>query len=75
VLVLAAIMAPSKYFAYHVTLRGLTVASYELQTTDDEAAKMEARYFLKFYPTIEVWQGARFIARFMAEEPTAIKEH
>ncbi|HZP64136.1 MAG TPA: hypothetical protein VFB28_12040 [Terriglobales bacterium] len=55
-------MAFSKYFACHVSLQGVAIASYELQATDDEAAKAEARFFLNFHLSIEVWQGLRWIA-------------
>ncbi|HWI68551.1 MAG TPA: hypothetical protein VNS88_09240 [Nitrospiraceae bacterium] len=70
----AAVMALSTYFAYHVSLQGVANASYELHAADDEAAKVEAKYFLKFHPSIEVWQGARWIARF-TQEPGWVKGH
>ena len=63
-------MALSKYFAYHVDLYGTARASYELQATSDAAATVEARYFLKFHRSIEVWQGARWVARLVREEAT-----
>jgi hypothetical protein len=53
----------AKYFAYHVDLQGVAKASYELQGTDDTSALAAARYFLKFHPSLEVWEGARFVAR------------
>jgi hypothetical protein len=58
----------TKYFAYHVDLQGVALASYELQGADDAAAVSEARSFLKFHPTLEIWQGARFIARLNSEQ-------
>jgi hypothetical protein len=67
-------MSPAKFFAYHVDLRGITKASYELQASDDSDAASEARYFLKFHPSIEVWQGARWIARLTHEVP-AVKRN
>ena len=54
-------MSSPRYFAYHVDPHGVARSSYELHAGDDDAAKAEARYFLKFHPTIEVWQGARLI--------------
>ena len=59
----------SKYFAYYVDLYGTARASYELQANNDESAATEARYFLKFHPSIEVWQGARWVARLAVAEP------
>jgi hypothetical protein len=70
----AAVMALAKYFAYHVSLQGAAKTSYELQAADDEAAKVETTYFLKFHPSIEVWQGARCVARFTLE-PGWVKGH
>jgi hypothetical protein len=67
--------SPPKYFAYHVDLHGVALASYELNATDDEKAKAEARYFLKLHPSIEVWQGARWIVRLVREEPERYRGH
>lgn len=53
----------TRYFAYHVDLLGVARASYQLQAVDDATAVARARYFLKFHPTLEVWQSARCIAR------------
>jgi hypothetical protein len=64
------VMSTPRYFAYHVDLDGVARASYELNANEDERAKAEARYFLKFHPTIEIWQDARWIARFVREERT-----
>jgi hypothetical protein len=61
----------TKYFAYHVDLHGVALASYELQGSDDPAAVSEARSFLRFHPSLEIWQGARFIARLKQEEQSA----
>jgi hypothetical protein len=68
-------MALSKYFAYFVDLQGTARASYELQAIGDDAAKIEGGYFLKFHPSIEVWQGARYVARLMREEPVRVQGH
>jgi hypothetical protein len=68
-------MALSKYFAYHVDVRGIARASYELQATNDSNAVAEARYFLKFHPSLEVWQGARSVARLSVEEPAPVWGH
>jgi hypothetical protein len=56
-------MISKRYIAYHVDLSGNALASYELAASEDEAAKIEARKLLKFHPSIEVWLGARHIAR------------
>ena len=66
-------MVLSKYYAYHVDPFGTARASYELQANNDEAAIAEARYFLKFHPSIEVWQGARWITRLTQEAATRIR--
>ncbi len=68
-------MALSKYCAYHVDPFGTARASYELQATNDEGATAEARYFLKFHPSIEVWQGARWVARLTQEAATRFRGH
>jgi hypothetical protein len=68
-------MTLSKYFAYHVDLQGIARASYELQGTEDSSAVAEARYFLKFHQSLEVWQGARWVARLLGEEPARIKRN
>jgi hypothetical protein len=60
-------MPSSKFFAYHVSLQGITKASYELQASSDVAAVAEAQYFLKFHPSLEIWQSARFVARLLRE--------
>lgn len=62
-------MAFSKYFAYHVDVDGKARASYELKAPDDGAALSEARHFLNFHPSIEVWQGARYVGRMITPEP------
>ena len=69
---LSSVMAPSSYFAYHVDLYGTARASYGLQATNDSSAVSEARYFLKFHPTLEVWQGARWVARLLRDEPAKV---
>ncbi len=68
-------MSQKKYTAYHVNLFGVAKASYELDCADDETAKSKGRYFLRFHPTIEVWQGPRWVARFTREEPQVRKGH
>jgi hypothetical protein len=65
----------TKYFAYHVDLRGVSRASYELNAADDEGAKSEARWLLKLHPSIEIWQAARWVARLIPEEPARIRRH
>jgi hypothetical protein len=62
-------MALSKYFAYHVDIYGAARASYELKASDDANAVAEARGYLKLHPTIEVRQGAHWVARIAREEP------
>jgi hypothetical protein len=57
------------YRAYHVELSGIPLASYDLMASDDEAAKSEARHYLSFHPSIEVWEGPRRVARLVPQEP------
>jgi hypothetical protein len=57
----------SKYAAYYVDLYGVAHASYSLTATDDEQTKSEARNLLGLHPSIEVWQGARWVARLVRE--------
>ncbi len=65
----------SKYFAYYVDLQGIARACYELKANDDPTAVADARGYLKLHPSLEVWQGARWIARLMREEPAPVKGH
>jgi hypothetical protein len=65
----------SKYFAYHVDLHGTARASYELKANEDANAVAEARVYMKLHPTLEVWQGVRWVARLLREEPPRIKGH
>jgi hypothetical protein len=58
----------TRYFAYHLDPRGVTHASYEIDAADDALAVSEARHFLKFHSSIEIWHGARWIARLVREE-------
>lgn len=64
-----------KYCAYYVDLLGAAKSSYELKAVDDEQAKVEARYFLNFHPSIQVWQGARYIVRMTREELETRRGH
>jgi hypothetical protein len=57
----------TKYFAYHVDLHGVALASYELQGADDSVAVSEALSLLRFHSSLELWQGARFVARLKRE--------
>jgi hypothetical protein len=59
---------PKKYFAYHVDLQGVALASYELKGADDTAAVSETRSLLRFHPSLEIWQGARLVARVKRED-------
>jgi hypothetical protein len=66
---------PTKYTVFCVDLFGLAVASYDLHAGDDDAAKAEARQFLSSYPSVEVWDGARWVARLVREEQSSIRGH
>jgi hypothetical protein len=68
-------MASNKYTAHYVDLFGVSLAKYVLAAMDDEAAKLEARQLLVIHPSIEVWHGPRWIARFFREEHPRIKGH
>jgi hypothetical protein len=68
-------MPPTQYFAYHVDLSGVALASYQLRAADDEGAASEARWLLKLHPSLEVWQGARFVVRLVREEPAGLRGH
>ena len=63
-------MASPRYFAYHVDLQGVALASYELKATEDATAIFEARHLLKLHPSLEIWRAARFIARLEAAATT-----
>jgi hypothetical protein len=68
-------MASNKYTAHYVDLFGVSLANYVLAAMDDEAAKLEARQLLVIHPSIEVWHGPRWIARFVREEHPQIRGH
>lgn len=59
-----------RYIAYHVDIFGRALATYQLVATDDAAAQSEAAPYLKLHASIEVWEGARFIARLVRNKPT-----
>ena len=63
-------MASSRYVAYHVDLQGVALASYELKATEDATAVSEARHLLKLHPSLEIWYGARFVARMVGAGAT-----
>jgi hypothetical protein len=63
------------YRAYHVDLTGVALASYDLLASDDEAAKLEARQYLSLHSSIEVWEGPRWVARLVADEPARVRGH
>lgn len=65
----------TRYFAYYVDLRGATHASYELHAADDARALSAAQPFLKFHPSLEIWYGARRIARLQREERASHRRH
>ena len=56
-------------------LFGLAVASYDLHAGDDDAAKAEARQFLASHPSVEDWDGPRWVARLVREERSSIRGH
>ena len=66
---------PTKYTVFCVDLLGLAVASYDLHAGDDDAAKAEARQFLASHPSVEVWDGPRWVARLVREERSSIRGH
>ena len=64
------------YIAYHVDITGVAKAAYELKATDDEQARIEAHPLLGLHPSIEVWQGPRFVARLALDKgPDMIRGH
>jgi hypothetical protein len=56
------------YIAYYVDLSGVAQASYELKANEDDAAKNEAREYLKLHLSIEVWDGPRWVTRLVRED-------
>ena len=63
------------YVAYYVNIFGASQAAYELQAKDDEAAKAEGREYLRRHPSIEVWDGPRWVARFTRDEGPHLRRH
>jgi hypothetical protein len=61
--------------AHYVTLLGVAESSYELQAKDDDAAKTEARRFLSRHDSVEVWEGAWWIARLTREDAPRVRGH
>jgi hypothetical protein len=66
---------PPRYFAYYTDTSGANTSSYELKAGDDEQARTEAQYFLSFHPSIQVWQGGRYVGRLARGEPETRKKH
>lgn len=64
----------SRYFAYYINLSGTALASYELQAADDARATAEARRYLRLHPTLEIWHGARWVARMVRLEREPVRE-
>jgi hypothetical protein len=56
-----------RYVAYAVDLWGVVHATYELECPTEDDAKRRAVSFLEAHPVIEVWSGARRIARLTNE--------
>jgi hypothetical protein len=63
------------YVAHYVNIFGASQAAYELQAKDDEAAKAEGREYLRRHPSIEVWDGPRWVARFTRDEAPRLRGH
>jgi hypothetical protein len=63
------------YVAHYVNIFGASQAAYELQAKDDEAAKAEGREYLRRHPSIEVWDGPRWVARFTRDEAPRLWGH
>jgi hypothetical protein len=63
------------YVAHYVDMFGGSQAAYDLQAKDDQAAKAEGREFLRRHPTIEVWEGPRWIARFSRGDAPRLRGH
>jgi hypothetical protein len=68
-------MPSKKYKAMCVDLLGLALASFDLDAGDDDAAKAEARQYLTAHPSVEVWDGPRWVARLVREEQSSIRGH
>jgi hypothetical protein len=68
-------MTREKYVTFHVDIFGVAHASYELIAADDEAAKSEARNLLPRHPSLEIWQGSRFIYRLTRTETPRLRSH
>jgi hypothetical protein len=56
-----------RYVAYAVDLSGVAHSTYELECLSDDDAKRRASSFLEANPVIEIWRGARRIARLTSE--------
>jgi hypothetical protein len=65
----------TKYRAYHVNLQGIALSSYELKATDDDAALSEARCLLRLHASLEIWSGARWVARIIQDAPPQFRGH
>jgi hypothetical protein len=63
------------YVAHYVNIFGASQAAYELQAKDDEAAKAEGREYLRRHPSIEVWDGSRWVARFTRDEAPRLRRY
>jgi hypothetical protein len=68
-------MPNKKYQAFCVDLLGIAIASYEFDAEDDDAAKAEARQYLVAHPSVEIWDGPRWVARLVRKEQSSIRGH
>ena len=57
-----------RYVVHAVDLTGVALATYELESADEEDAKRRAATFLEAHPVVELWKGARRVARLTREQ-------
>ena len=57
------------YLACAISLLGVAHATYEMECTDD--ARLWAERLLEGYPILEIWKGARRLARLTKSEASA----
>jgi hypothetical protein len=59
------------HLAYALSLLGVAHATCEMECADDDDARLRAVRFLEAHPIIEIWKGARRVARLTKSEASA----
>jgi len=59
------------FLDYAISFLGVAHSTCEVECTDDDDAGLRAARFLEAYPIMEIWKGARRVARPTKSEASA----